>query len=469
VLLVGCKDWLTGDKLTNNPNKPTDATAEQLFTGVEVSIMSLWETYPMNLLPLWAQQIVGVTRQWADYANYLSGTDNITADGLWNQMYGGGGLADARRIDSLTTANGDIVLRGEGRVLQALIVGTAADIWGDIPFSQAGFADIKTPQFDTQADVYAHIEALLDSAIADMASGQGDGALTADVIYANDVAKWTAAAHTLKARFYMHTSRGADSTARFTAALAEAQLGIRTATGGLQISSPAYDFQSVHTTTAGEQNLFYNFLIGPRAGDVEPSAIHITALDSTANDSLLPVFYISNDPTGAFIGSSAGVSAGGTVATFAITATTPMGIVTYAENELILAEAQYRLGDQAGALATLNAFRASVGAPAAAVPGVTNGLLVAILLEKYGRLFLNPEVYFDYLRTCVPNIPAPVGASADFPYVPARLPYGYTEEITNPDPHIPNQPGNLANANFPKNLTDPTGATCIGQANRPGP
>src|ERR671933_139660 len=113
VALAGCKDWLTGDKLSNNPNKPTSATAEQLFTGIQVSIMSMWETYPMNLLPLWAQQIVGVQRQWRDYSNYLSSTDNQAADALWNQMYGGGGIADTRRVDSLTSESGNLVLRGQ--------------------------------------------------------------------------------------------------------------------------------------------------------------------------------------------------------------------------------------------------------------------------------------------------------------------------------------------------------------------
>jgi hypothetical protein len=76
-------------------------------------------------------------------------------------------------------------------------------------------------------------------------------------------------------------------------------------------------------------------------------------------------------------------------------------------------------------------------------------------------------VYFDYLRTCYPNFQIPY-APASAPYVPARFPYGYSERIANrniPDPG--DQP--LANANFPKNLTDPTGATCIGQVNRPGP
>jgi hypothetical protein len=142
-----------------------------------------------------------------------------------------------------------------------------------------------------------------------------------------------------------------------------------------------------------------------------------------------------------------------------------MGIITYAENQMILAEAQYRTGSPAQALGTLNAFRASVGAQPA--PGSPSGarILVAILNEKYGRGFLNPEVYFDYLRTCLPNVPMPANHSASFNWIPARLPYGYTETIANPN--LPKgQP--LANANVPKNLTDPTGAPCAGQKDRPG-
>ena len=44
----------------------------------------------MNLLPLWAQQIAGVNRQWASYSNYGSGTDDLTSDPLWIAMYGVG-------------------------------------------------------------------------------------------------------------------------------------------------------------------------------------------------------------------------------------------------------------------------------------------------------------------------------------------------------------------------------------------
>jgi hypothetical protein len=136
--------------------------------------------------------------------------------------------------------------------------------------------------------------------------------------------------------------------------------------------------------------------------------------------------------------------------------------VTAAENDMILAEAQYRTGQSAAALLTLNAFRAKIGYTPVNPTGV--GILTAILQEKYVRLYLNPEVYFDYLRTCYPNFQIPY---AKLTYVPGRLLYGFTERIANPNiPTVSDQ--KLANTAFPKNLKDPTGAVCYGQANRPG-
>ena len=113
----GCNNFLTGDKLSNNPNLPTSAAADQLFIGVQVATMAQWETYPLNLLPTWVDQIAGVNRQWANYANYASGTDNITSDATWISMYGPGGLADLRRAEDEATASGNLKEVGELKVL----------------------------------------------------------------------------------------------------------------------------------------------------------------------------------------------------------------------------------------------------------------------------------------------------------------------------------------------------------------
>src|SRR5581483_8149920 len=108
---------------------------------------------------------------------------------------------------------------------------------------------------------------------------------------------------------------------------------------------------------------------------------------------LLPLFY-SKASNGTYLGSAAGqTGATGSISVskFTMGATTPVGIVTYAENQMLLAEAQYRTGNPSDALATLDAYRASVGAPA--VPGSPSGaqILVDIIEEKYARNLINPE------------------------------------------------------------------------------
>jgi len=65
---------------------------------------------------------------------------------------------------------------------------------------------------------------------------------------------------------------------------------------------------------------------------------------------------------------------------FAMNGATPTPLITYAENQLIAAEAQFRLGQQAAALATLNAVRATYLERPLSVSG--NQILQEVLYEK---------------------------------------------------------------------------------------
>jgi hypothetical protein len=234
------------------------------------------------------------------------------------------------------------------------------------------------------------------------------------------------------------------------------------------IAGPAGSLATQHTQNNLEQNLFYQFLVGSRKGDVEPSALHIN-LAKQFNDQVLLAQLYAKGSGGDYLGSPPGSSIGSAVSNFAIPSDYSQGLVTYSENILLHAEAEYRLGDTGPggqAADDLNAERTAYGESGSAViPSGTNGLLVGILEEKYVRNFLNPEVYFDYLRTCVPNLPLPSGHTAAFNYIPSRFNYGYTESTTNTE-NIPADP--VANANWPKHATGPAGVTCAGQVNRPG-
>src|SRR5919202_5876431 len=110
--VAGCKDFLTGEGLTTNPNRPSSATADQLWVGVQVNTFANWETYPFTLMPLWVGQLAGVDRQWKNYGQYRSAPTDQGVDFSWQQIYGGGGLSALRQIEAQATAANNLVFRG---------------------------------------------------------------------------------------------------------------------------------------------------------------------------------------------------------------------------------------------------------------------------------------------------------------------------------------------------------------------
>jgi hypothetical protein len=132
-------------------------------------------------------------------------------------------------------------------------------------------------------------------------------------------------------------------------------------------------------------------------------------------------------------------------------------LLTFSENQLIRAEAQYRTGAEPAALATLNAYRASVGL--AAKSGLSGAArLTAIMEEKYVALFQNTEVWNDYRRTCYPNLTPASGS-----FIPARLVYGTDERRANPNIPSPSQQPKR-NQDDPPTATSADGSKCLGTA-----
>jgi hypothetical protein len=138
----------------------------------------------------------------------------------------------------------------------------------------------------------------------------------------------------------------------------------------------------------------------------------------------------------------------GAPARFADDASIPY--VSYAENELILAEAYQATGNDVLALTHLNNARAFANtfyahaAPLADLPvlvGVTTatGLRDSVMTEKWVAMFQNISVLNDYRRTCIPNITPYLANTQGFNNVPGRLFYPLNERNVNsnvPDPSV---------------------------------
>ncbi len=115
-------------------------------------------------------------------------------------------------VEAQAAAVNDRESVGVAQILMAQAFGLAADLWGDVPFTQAGNAALyPTPAFDKQMDVYNGVLSLLDSAIANMNSGVGNGVGTKDFYFQGNAANWVAVANTLKARYYLHIRDYADA------------------------------------------------------------------------------------------------------------------------------------------------------------------------------------------------------------------------------------------------------------------
>lgn len=119
-------------------------------------------------------------------------------------------------------------------------------------------------------------------------------------------------------------------------------------------------------------------------------------------------------------------------------------IVTWEENQLILAETNFRLSGAAAAQPFLNNVRLARG-KAIIVPAT----LQAIMEEKYIALFQNIEVWNDWKRTCLPTLTPALGRAR----IPGRVYYGQTEEQTNPN----TPPSSAQDLLTVRNRNDPVG------------
>src|SRR2546428_5774418 len=121
-------------------------------------------------------------------------------------------------IASIAPAAGDSLYLGIDLVWKAFPLGSAADLWGSIPYSQ--IRTNPTPVLDSQLVVYDTVQAMLTVAISKLSSGVTKLAPPPDLVFGGDAASWIATAYTLKARYFLHTVEAA----------ATGKLGSRTVT-----------------------------------------------------------------------------------------------------------------------------------------------------------------------------------------------------------------------------------------------
>ena len=439
-LLSACEGIL--EDINDNPNQivPDDIEARLFLTGAMLAHTSGQSGHLNRISGLFSGQLIGFTSLYSNIYGYTISTAESV--GTWSRFYVGV-VPNARYIRERLP--NDRLMQGIAKVLEASAMGTAASLFGDVPYSEIA-SDVSDPVFDGQISVLQAVDALLDDAIGDLGAAS-TRSLDEDIYFEGDADKWLEAAYTLKARYLLIRKD-------YLGALAAAQNGISSATGNM-MHIPRGDA----SVTEGDKNLFWEILAGSRTGDIgNRGSYMMQLLDGTSG------VYRGNaktDETARFgyysIDESSSTGNTGIIEQFE-----PQNIVTYQENQLTIAECVARTGTFAAALGHLNDYRAwldgggqlnanFVGLPynydpydAAdfAAGGMENAdniadadaLLREIIEERYISGFGSWMPFDDARRLRVTNanidvaFPFNIGTATAHP---ERMPYSFDELNTN--------------------------------------
>ena len=322
--------------LNDNPNEITlqDVDPNLFLNGAQLANIMVQNSHLNRISGMFSGQLVGYTSLYSNIYGYSLST--VESNDEWRGCYTGV-LTNVRHIRNATD---DKLLVGMSKVVEAHAVGTLAILMGDVPYSEVG-GEIEDPKFDSQIVVLDAMTSLLDDAISDLGSASSRPE-SYDIYYDGDKDKWLAAAYTLKARYALIQKD-------YSSALTAANMGISSSAGDMNFI-PRGDA----AVSEGDKNLFNAILAGSRAGDLGNRDSYLLAL---LNDTLTTT-YRGNAKTNETarhnyykIDETSGDGNLGVIERFE-----PMPMVTYFENQLIMAEAAARTSFEDG-LGHLNDYR----------------------------------------------------------------------------------------------------------------
>ena len=169
LLFYGCDNWIEG--YDEDPNSSVEASIDNLFTASQVNIINFSENHLARTVAIWLQQMAGTDRQYKTLSLYTFEENDYSSS--WQSIYLNGGLKDLRIIQSISDEDESpqgAHYKGMAQILEAYLVGTAASVWGDVPYSEAINESIDNPILDDQTIIYSSIQELLDEAILNLSS-----------------------------------------------------------------------------------------------------------------------------------------------------------------------------------------------------------------------------------------------------------------------------------------------------------
>ncbi|SOE24175.1 Susd and RagB outer membrane lipoprotein [Spirosomataceae bacterium TFI 002] len=327
-----CESLVEG--INDNPNNISSDSFDAgvlLLKGIEIANVTIQSGHLTRIGGMWSGQTKGVTLLYKSIYEY-----NLSAEETnphWEFTYQG--VVKQARTLREHTKNSPKAAQYSGitKVLEANALGTVASLYGDIPYSEISNDEIDDPKFDTQTEVFAKLQILLDEAIAELGSTT-TSPLAEDFMLAGNVVKWGKVAHTIKARLYTYTRE-------YDKAYQEALKGVLAPADGLIFTPPNIGYGSVNMNykMINERGGYWGF-----TGSHLENLLTKNRLNAKTDEAARYTYYN-------FDGNAASNNKG------IFTQDRPIVLVGYEENLLILAETAARAGKLDESLGHLNMLR----------------------------------------------------------------------------------------------------------------
>ena len=196
-VLASCDGFLD---INEDPNNPTEAPIEGLM--INSSFESARNTYRVGATTSFFVQYLASPNQ----ASSPDIHESISYGNQWSWLYSV--MSDLTDIEDLAAEIEATDYLGAAKILKAYNLSLLVNMYGDVPYYEAFYAETFTPEYDDSETLYQEIFQLLEDGIGYLEAGgstviMGDD----DFVYGGDTQQWIQFGHMLRARHLNHYSK----------------------------------------------------------------------------------------------------------------------------------------------------------------------------------------------------------------------------------------------------------------------
>jgi len=186
--LPACSDFVD---INDDPNNPTQPTLSLLLPSTQLSMAGYFNGINGGASTVSQHFASGTLNRWNQ-----TGTSFSTA---WAGFYTVT-IPDLRTIIEVGTETEEWGYVGIAKLQQAYLFSVMVDLWGDIPYSEAG-GSVPNPRFERGEDIYDSLFGLIDEGLADLARNKGVNPAS-DIFFQGSLDNWIRMGNALKLKLY---------------------------------------------------------------------------------------------------------------------------------------------------------------------------------------------------------------------------------------------------------------------------